>query len=71
MHVTDPAIQKRAIENLAKADEGWEERVAVGARVVLCPAGPHARVLSCSLAQEAGRGGEPGGACLRFAITIR
>jgi len=29
-HVTNPAIQKRAIENLAKADEGLGRGVAVG-----------------------------------------
>ncbi|MCX6673567.1 MAG: hypothetical protein NTY37_07295 [Methanothrix sp.] len=29
-HVTDPAKQKRAIENLKKADEGMGRAVAVG-----------------------------------------
>jgi catalase len=32
-HVTDPAIQKRAIENLKKADEGLGRGVAVGLKL--------------------------------------
>jgi hypothetical protein len=31
-HVTDPAIQKRAIENLAKADDGLGNSCGCGAR---------------------------------------
>jgi catalase len=29
-HVTDPAIQKRAVENLAKANDGLGRAVAAG-----------------------------------------
>lgn len=32
-HVTDPAIQKRAVENLKKADEGLGRGVAVGLKL--------------------------------------